>query len=513
MTSNQLDLSRKGNIISELNLMLASKTLILLFIILTSGFLRFWQLPERFWWGGVEGSFIWDIWYVAQGHPTLIGFESAAIGGLNFPPFLLYFLVPFFWLSGGNPIYIGIIVAILGVLTSVLFFLIGKQIFSLKVGLIAALIYAFSSQAISIDHKFIGGTFMIPVSLLVIFLLWQIYQKQQLKAIDLVILGSLIGLSFSAHYQAIFIFAAVFLFLILAKKQFLSIKNVLFFIISAIFWLTPLLLFDLRHDFYHFKGFITLLTGYTNFSLASGILVSGQYLLQNFLGLFWQPAYSFKFANFGVLPILAIIFAISAIFYFLLWGQKSLAKFKPIFFYFAILFLLGFGILSFYRSGDYQFDYYYWYLVPPSIFLVALVLDWFFKKRMVFITLALLAAFLVVNLVNFSNFTPTEPYNLVNQNIQIILADSKNRNLDQIKVGFLGTEVGPYDYLFYWYSKKFGIAPSKIVLISQREQYQERNILGSGQAPIKILPKSAGANLKPNYQVTASGVQILASNF
>ena len=485
-----------------------TKVLIFL-IVLTSGFLRFWQLPERFPWGGDEGSFIWDIWYVAQGHLTLIGFESAAIGGLNFPPFLLYFFVPLFLMTTGNPIYIGVILAILGVLTSVLFFLAGQKIFGTRVALIAAFIYIFSSHAIFIDHKFIGGTFMVPVSLLVTFLLWKIYQKAQVKTLDLVILGSIIGISFSAHYQAIFIFAAVFLFLLLFKKQFLSIKNVLIFIISAIFWLTPLVLFDLRHNFYHLRGFITLLTSYTNLSAQQGFIVSGQYLLQNFLGLFWQPFYFFKFSQFGLLAIMAAILVIFAIFYFLLWKRNEFAKFKPLYFYFGILFFTGLIVLSLYRSGDYQFDYYYWYLAPAGIFLVALGLDWLFQKKLGWLAQILLLGFLVANLASFINFKPTEPYSFADKTVKTILEDSKNRNLAQIKVKFLGVEVGPHDYLFYWYSKKFGISPEQITLISQREQYQERSILGSGRTPIKILPKSAGENITSDYQVTTGGVQRL----
>lgn len=488
-----------------------SKTTVIFSIIIfaISSFLRFWQLPERFSWTGVEGSFIWDIWYVALGHPTLIGFESAAIGGFNFPPFLLYFLVPFFWIFQGNPIYIGIILAILGSLTSVLFFLIGKTVFSTRVGLMASFIHIFSLHAATIDHKFIGGTFIVPASLLVVSLIWRIVQKEELKSTDLIILGSIIGLSFSLHYQAIFLLVGVIITLLIYKIKFFNLKKISILLISTIVWLSTLLLFDLRHDFYHIKGITVLLKSYTSSSITSGLLVSSQYLLQNFFGIFWQTSYFFKFGDLGILLPLGLIVLVSFFFYLLIWEEKSLNSKKSVLFYFACLFSVGFGILSFYRSGDYQFDYYYWYLVPSIIFLAAVSLELLFQKKMALISIILLVFFGVINLNDFVKFHSSEPYSIVEKTVKTVLIDAKKKNLSEVNVKFHGVEAGSYDYLFYWYAKKLRFQLDNITLISNREEFQERSILGSGKAPIKLLSKGASLDLVPNYVVTKNGVQII----
>lgn len=474
-------------------------------IIIVSAVLRFWEISQKFSWGGVEGSFIWDIWYVGMGHPTLIGFESAAVGGLSFPPFLLYFFVPFFWLSGGNPIFIAVILAILGIASTALLFFVGKEIFNERVGVIAALLYAFSSQAVNIDHKFIGGTFIVPVSLLSIFLLWRIYKKAKVKPIDFIVLGSVIGLSFSAHYQAIFLLLATLVFIYFFKKKDFNFKNVLASLVSVFVWFLPLAIFDLRHNFFHLRGFVTLFSSYTHPASESGVLVSGRYILQNIFGLFWQEAYFFHFYN--IFVVLTLLCVLLTVFYLFIFRNDSLKKSRPAFFYMVILYIVGFAILSFYRSGDYQFDYYFWYLVPVTILLSAFVLDFFIQKGLAIAAVSVVCLLLFVNFLSFLEYVPSESYGRTLADVEKVISDAKQKNRKELVVRFYGPEAGSYDYLFYWYGKKEGFDPALITLISQREFYQERSILGSGRTPIKILPKGAGSALTPDYVIRKDGVE------
>ena len=473
-------------------------------IAIISFLLRFYKLEERFDWTGVEGSFLWDIWYVAQGHIPLVGFESAAIGHLNFPPFQLWFLTPFFLMAKGNPIYAEIILILFGVLSSILFFVVGNKIFGFRVGIIASLTYVISLHAIISDRKFIGGAFMIPISLITILLLWNIYKKKTLKIFDVLVLGSVIGIGFSTHYQSIFLLAGSIVFLILYKKVFRNIKYLLIFFLSTAFWLTPLLIFDLRHNFYTFKGFLILLTQYTKIGTAnSGFFLSAQYVNQNFFGFFWNSLYSFQFQNY--LPKFILVLAVILLIVIPLWMAKYVnlyQKNKPILSYFSLLIFLGYLTLSFYRSQDYNFDYYYWFLIPVFIFTIGLMVNYLLQFNLAKIVIIPFLTFLLfLNLNDFLNYKTQDSYKAINNTITNLLTDARNKNLESLTIKFEKAEVGAFDYLIYYHGIRNGFSPTTITLISIREHYQERSILGSGRSPIKIISRGASAGIKPNYLI------------
>jgi len=465
-----------------------------LIIFLVAFILRFYQFEERFEWTGNQSHFAWEIKQLTDGHLTLVGFDAAAIGNLRFPPFLLYFLAPLFIIFKGHPLGIDALLIILGAVTSVAFYFIGKMVFDKNIAIISAIIYTFSLRAIIVDRKFMPTTFMVIFSLLAIGYLYRLLQAKALRFSQMFILGTILGLGFSIHYQAFFILFVTIIILFWQRKLRLFSKNFVVLFVTIGFWLSPLLFFDFRHDFFTLKGLFLLHGSYTQGPTVSGFVQSAEYILGNFLALIWQPGYLLNYQKIiGVIP--TILLTLLLIFYplFIVVPKKS----KILSVYFVLLSLFGFLTYSFYKRGSYNFDYYYRFLIPVFVFAIALTINKLLKAKIALIVLFLLA-FILLNIKLIISYKAPDSYKLFKSAVNTILVDSQNQPDEKIVVKFFGIPPTQIDYLFYVQSKNFDISPEKIILISDEDLFQER-VFAKSQPPITILSKSKGKSESPHY--------------
>lgn len=488
-----------------INFLNQKRTLILVTSILLVGiFLRFWALTDRFVFAGDESYLIWEVWNLAQGHLPLVGFEAGGVGGIKLTPYLLYFLSIPFTIFKGHPLFIEITLGLLGAIRGVLFYLIGRNIFNEKIGILAASIYLLSERVNIIDRKFFGATFLILSSLLVLYLLAKIYKEKNVRIRNLIILGSVIGLSFSTHYQAAFLFLGSFIFILFFKKN-TSLKQISIFIVSTLIWFAPLVLFELRHNFSITRRFLAL-AGSTTSSSFSGFTASAQYLLQQFYGILISPIYRNSLLD--DLPFVAFWFSFLIIVVLIssLAKIKKYSNFKPLFSYFILMIVLAFFVLGFYQRPHYDIDPYYWFLIPIFIFMLALCFDFLFsKKGTVFLGILIFAVFAIYNLTIFFTQEIPDTYQTKTKVVNAILEDMKSKSLTTGVIRFEYGEAGAFDYLFYYQSKNKNINPENLKLISHEELFQQRVLLGGIQGPIKILEKTTIDRLTPNYLVTMEG--------
>ena len=68
-------------------------------------------------------------------------------------PFWLYVIYPFAAFFKGDPLVLGALTSVLGVATTFLIYFLGSKMFSIKVGLLAALMYAASALMIFYDQQ------------------------------------------------------------------------------------------------------------------------------------------------------------------------------------------------------------------------------------------------------------------------------------------------------------------------------------------------------------------------
>lgn len=216
--------------------------LILLFILILSVALRFWLISDLM------------VFRLDQEHqvslamPIVKDFHIIWIGvsasNLNFylGPFWVYLTSFWLFISKGNPLITAYVASFIGVVTTLLVFLVGKEIFGKKVGLVASFLYAILPLIVFYDRIYWNVT---PVSLLTILLLYSIYKFKD-SGLWVVVFAGLYGLVFHTHLSLVFTgFIGFYYFLKERKKikmKFLVLAAVVFIAVVS-----PLIAFDYFH--------------------------------------------------------------------------------------------------------------------------------------------------------------------------------------------------------------------------------------------------------------------------
>ncbi len=253
-------------------------------------------------------------------------------GKLFLGPLYYYLVAPFLILTGFNPIGLYYSSALIGIATGILVYLIAREIFNEKIGLISSGLYFLSPLMVFFDRIPWNVNFLITSFLLIIYGLFRLFSQKKPKLTDYLILGLGFGLGYQAHFSSIlFLPFLPFLFfrLLILKKIKEALNLGLTFLLILIF-LLPLLIFDLRHDFFNLKMLVEFFQTnsqslamfsfpqrlaknvFTSLNLVGGLLVNASFSWMNlFLGavfLFYLFKKSILFFLFYFLPILFLSF-------------------------------------------------------------------------------------------------------------------------------------------------------------------------------------------------------------
>lgn len=165
---------------------------------------------------------------------------------LYMAPWFLFFNAIWFLLSNNNPVFSGVIFAVIELSVVPLIYLIGKRIFSRRVGVLAAVLYGGSMLMALFDRHYWNITLTPFISTLTVYgLLNWIEGSKKWLIITAIVVG--FGLSATFSIFAVFLFAALVI-LFYGRKDLLT-----FLAIIAVMHFT-LVLFDLRHDFWLLRG-------------------------------------------------------------------------------------------------------------------------------------------------------------------------------------------------------------------------------------------------------------------
>lgn len=224
--------------------------IILICIVLLALFSRSYQFVERFSYDHDSDLSAWifkDI--VIDGHLRLIGQQTSSLG-LFIGPLFYYSLIPFYLATGLDPIgtaFYPLIVGLIGVLS--MFFVVAR-IADKKTAAVAAVIYAASFSISSTERQVVPTAWIFVWSIWFVYSVHLIYQGRKLGLTIAAVLLSLVW-----HIQLVLVIAAIpmGLALISRLKSFkfrdFILPTVLLVVIS-----TPLILFELRHDFIQFRS-------------------------------------------------------------------------------------------------------------------------------------------------------------------------------------------------------------------------------------------------------------------
>lgn len=241
---------------------IVAKNWILISVILVGIFLRFYRLEGFVTFLGDQGRDAIIIKRILTGeHFPAIG-APTSVGQVYLGPFYYYFIAPWLLLFNFQPIGLAFGVAVFSSLYLLINYLIVKELFDKKIALISTIFLSFSSVLIDFS-RFSWNPNLLPLfALLTIYFV--IKSLQTNKWYYFILLGAFLSFSIQLHYLALFLIPPIGILFLSSLYQ-KSIKQLIsqfynFFIsaLSFMIFSSPLIIFDLRHNFLNSKLFLAL---------------------------------------------------------------------------------------------------------------------------------------------------------------------------------------------------------------------------------------------------------------
>lgn len=184
--------------------------------------------------------------------PQLIGFPIP--GGLYLGPMVYYIISFFYLLVALNPLKLYIYSALFGAISTFLVYYVGREIFEKKsIGIIASIFFGFSYLTNVYSHVFTGLTF-VPIFTLLSYLFIYRYLKNRKAKYLFLLLSVLIVASQNEGTSLSLIVLSIILMIIYKIK--IPTRKILTGVSIFIFFQVPLLIFDLKHNWFVSKSFI-----------------------------------------------------------------------------------------------------------------------------------------------------------------------------------------------------------------------------------------------------------------
>jgi 4-amino-4-deoxy-L-arabinose transferase-like glycosyltransferase len=340
---------------------------------------------------GDEGRDVLVVYNILHGHLTLLG-PTSSVGGFFLGPIYYYFMAPFLWLFNYNPVGPAVMVALFGIATVWLVYIVGKDFFNTKVGLMAALVYALSPLVIVYSRSSWNPNLLPFFSLLTLYCLYKALGKNSLKLFFAS--GILFGIAMQLHYLSLFLGVIMIIYALLSviyKEKSLKVftklfKDYLAILLGFVIGWSPFLAFEIRHGFLDFKNIF-------NFVLFSGKTgASSNYLAivyDVFFRVFARLVFYFPspdlqhlyqplvLLTWQAFVLLFAVFACGVILFRLIKAYKAKSSYFDKYLLLTIWLTVGVLLFGFYKKAIY--DYYFAFMFPLPFLLIAQSLD-FIKK-------------------------------------------------------------------------------------------------------------------------------------
>lgn len=438
------------------------------FIILIGFFFRFYKIKENFSWHSEVSASLWPIIRLFEEKKlVLIGQNLLDLkAGIFRAPFFIYIFALPLKIFNFNPLVLEVIFAFIGLGVILLIYLSAKKLFNPSTAKISAFLYATSLSMVAIDKAVWTVTPMIIISVIILFLLIKVFKEPNKQSFYLFIIGCFVGLGFSFHFQILIILVALTLLFL----KTLNLQRIIVFFCGVILLLSPLIIFNIRHNLIMVQGIkntlfasqaTTMLPNITILSKLNNSLLSFSDLLTTILNLpplrLSLPANVFIFIPIFLFPP------------YFIYKQSRLKIQKIIISYFYLLILLAPLGLLVVNQQSYSTVFYLYFLIPILFICWSKFLLIVLKK---YFPIGYIILFIILILITFNNF-----YLLIKQRrgnyenhlavVDYILADSPQK---KINIKFINREVIVYSYLFYYRAPLYKRTYGDLNLI---EQWQE----------------------------------------
>jgi 4-amino-4-deoxy-L-arabinose transferase-like glycosyltransferase len=339
--------------------------LLLILALLVGFFARTYRLADTFDFNGDLGRDALVAKRIIVDHKlTLIG-PRASGGDFYLGPFYYYFIIPSLLLAGFSPLGPVYLTVAINLLTIVLVYFVSSKLFSKTAGSVAALLYATSPLAVTYGRGS-GNYAALPfLGLLAVYLLWMWLKERKLWL--MIFLALTLGLAIQMHYSVVVLAFFGLLCLVANKinplaywKQFLAAMLVFGALCS------PILFFDLRHNWVNVRGLANYLLGNSGDEIRA-LLGAPAWSFTGSLSFFTKTILSLisPVLSQGLLfPVAVLVSALS-----ILIVRKQLARQH---FYLLALIVFATIFSSFYKG--YLADYYFIFIFTiPIIFFASII--------------------------------------------------------------------------------------------------------------------------------------------
>lgn len=372
---------------------------LLIFLLLGAFFLRMYNFQELFYYShdnDLAGWFIKDI--LVNHHPRLIGQETST-KGIFIGPLFYYLQIPFYLLTGLDPIGGTILVALLGTFTVWSIYFVFSKIWDRTTGYVGSFIYAVSFYTILVDREVVPTMPVMLWTVWFLYSLWLLLKDRQKHAFPL--LGILLGLIWHLNFALVLVLPLILVaFLLKGKRQIadqvrndrvFDVKSFCIGIIFCFILSIPLIAFEFRHGFQQTHSLITSLTTdqqdvvegsdkwIRTFHLAS----------KDVAGIVWGSLFPIPFEYIHVFILI--------LFLFLTWRKYITGKLAIVFGLWILLFHAFFSLYSKILSEYYLNGMIIVYIAILAIAIAHLIQS----KRYRYIGFILLVVFAIINMYRF----------------------------------------------------------------------------------------------------------------
>ena len=414
---------------------LIKKYLPITLIVLLAIFLRLYQLQTRTLFDADQEEIAFKAKEILSGNPVLLG-PKTSLGGFSIGPGFSYVWAVFSLILKENPIAGAYASVFLGILFIVGIYIVGKNIFSNKVGIVFSLVATLSGSLIAWDQSPWAPS-LFYVSELVIF--YGVYLSKKNKiGLPLVVLG--LALAFQSHFAVFLLILPIITYFLIYKPLF-DKKTLLLSLLIGFVGVLPILLYDTLHDFVNFNRLMSV------FSLGvSGVAPSKLKLIYTLV----QNSVNVLATSMPVF-LRYIIFALLIM--VVLFGVVKDKKYRSVNVLSLLFIFVPLIEFMFYKSNF--SEYYLMTVVVPFIFVLGYV---FSKIKSNVLMITILMLFAIPNLFSFYNFKKSVSLGAKEKVVQKIIEMEGTSGYGVS----LSTEPGynfGYSYLFDYYKTTPNIPP------------------------------------------------------
>lgn len=228
--------------------------LLLIAVFILAAVLRFYNFPSRItFWSEQARSLIVSAKYIKE-KPSLLGQEyfrqDSNAHTIYSGAIFNYSLVPLLLVSDYNPVIITAFFSLLNLFTGLAIYFVIKKIFSPNLALFSVIFFLFNDYMIYHSLFIWNYNFLPLVGILIFYFTWLHLKDKKNKRLNLFLAGFTggIGVSLQFLFAPIALFFLIFNLLRGKENKFLS---VFIFLSGMALGNLPMILFDIRHDFYN----------------------------------------------------------------------------------------------------------------------------------------------------------------------------------------------------------------------------------------------------------------------